>query len=236
MKRDRNQPMLIFYVLILDTSELKCKTSAIALLDSKQLWDMHKPLEGDCTWRFTASVITLILNGDRWLATQALLETARLPACTKFPIPETHTTFKMSHFQSVLLSVTSHFTSLQTEQANWWVEGDSLNVVYLTITEEFHFNRTQKRFYLMRKPTTTTTRRFCNKVLNSYFRSCNRFFNLLKNLKRNLVNIIKSLSMKRFFWPFLEYKTLYRPHWPISTYHVVRRSKNLSKLENEWIC
>jgi large subunit ribosomal protein L39 len=41
--------MLIFCVLISDISELKCKTSVIALLDSKQIWDMHRPLEGDCT-------------------------------------------------------------------------------------------------------------------------------------------------------------------------------------------
>lgn len=38
--------MLIF---ILDISEAKCQTSVVALLDNKQLWDMHRPLQNACT-------------------------------------------------------------------------------------------------------------------------------------------------------------------------------------------
>jgi large subunit ribosomal protein L39 len=36
-------------VLTSDISETKCKTSVVALVDNKQLWDMHRPLEGSCT-------------------------------------------------------------------------------------------------------------------------------------------------------------------------------------------
>jgi large subunit ribosomal protein L39 len=38
-----------FLHFILDISESKCKTAVIALLDNKQLWDMHRPLESSCT-------------------------------------------------------------------------------------------------------------------------------------------------------------------------------------------
>lgn len=48
----RGHVMCFIYVLrliFLDISETKCKTTVIALLDNKILWDMHRPLEDSCT-------------------------------------------------------------------------------------------------------------------------------------------------------------------------------------------
>lgn len=35
--------------IILDISEGKCKSSVVAMIDNKKLWDLHRPLEDSCT-------------------------------------------------------------------------------------------------------------------------------------------------------------------------------------------